>query len=298
MKRSLAVAVLSTCFVISNFFAGPAFGQQKRAITLPAEESAEGNNLATLLIKEIVRRNPEFTLRFPNYGENVPTFSKVLANFEAGDIDVIWTLASREYESEYQAVYYPLYMGMFGMRLPIVKESEINQFSRVSNLSDLQTFKAGQGTKWADTPILKSNGLPVVEVNKYFNHFPMLEGDRFDYFPRAIHEPWGEVVRESMYELTVDPHILLRYRAPFYMFVRKDDKELHEFLTKGMEDLVRTGFHLKAFMDQDAVKLALSNSNLSNRVIIDLDNPELSAQTPVEREELWFDPLSYQGAVN
>ena len=265
--------------------------QSKPKIYLP---SATGglNNLPIFAVEEIVKRNPIYQVAYPYDGRTNLTFSKVLEDLEAGEISVIGTLASREYEERFQAIYYPLYMGIFGLRLAIVKQSEVNQFKNVKNLADLQAFKAGQGKKWADTPILKANGIPVVEVNNYFRHFPMLEGDRFDYFPRAIHEPWGEIEREKQYELTVDPHILLRYQVPFYLFIKKDDKKLYDFLMQGMEELVQSGRLREMFFAEESVQLALSNSNLSNRVIIDLDNPELSDKTPIDRAELWFDPLS------
>jgi len=281
------------CLLIPLFLlylANPAFAAGKKPLATPGEQIG-GNNLALLLIEEIVKNNPEYELTHP-ITSNSPAFSKVLADFEAGDLDIVWTLASKEYEQKYQAVYYPLYMGMFGMRLPIVKKSEVDQFANVKDLEDLRQFTAGQGKDWADTPILKSNGIRVVEVNKYLSHFPMLEGDRFDYFPRAIHEPWSEVERESQYNLTVEAHIMLRYRAPFYLFVRKEDQALFRYLSEGMEQLTQSGRHRELFFAEQSVQMALSNSNLEARTIIDLNNPELTSQTPIDRKELWFDPLT------
>ncbi len=272
-------------FSLNNVYA-----QGKPKIYLPTATGGL-NNLPIYVVEEIVRRNPKYEVEYPYDGRTNLTFSKVLADLEAGDISVIGTLASREYEERFQAIYYPLYMGIFGLRLAIVKKSEVNQFQGVRNLEDLKAFKAGQGKKWADTPILKSNGIPVVEVNNYFRHFPMLEGDRFDYFPRAIHEPWGEIEREKQYDLTVDPHILLRYQVPFYLFISKNDRALYNFLVDGMEELVESGRLREMFFAEESVQMALANSNLENRVIIDLHNPELSSKTPINRPELWYDPL-------
>ena len=266
------------------------FAEEVRPKIYIPPETEGGNNLAIRIINEIVKNNPVYEVDHPP-SEDISSFSKVLADFEAGDLDIVWTLSSLEYEEKYQAIYYPLYLGMFGMRLPIIKKSEADQFADVKNIEDLRKFKAGQGKKWADTPILKSNQIPVVEVNKYFNHFPMLEGDRFDYFPRAIHEPWSEVEREKKYQLTVDRHIMLRYRAPFYLFIDKNNKKLYRYLTDGMERLTQSGKHRELFFAEQSVQMALANSNLETRVVIDLDNPELSQKTPIDRPELWFDPL-------
>ena len=162
--------------------------QQLKTIKSPSASDG-GSNLALWILQEIVKVQGEYKLEYPHAGMDNVTFGKVLADFEAGELDVIWTLSSKEYEDRYQAVYYPLYKGMFGMRLAIVKRERLSMLSGVDSLSDLQQFSAGQGKQWADTPILQSNGIPVVPVNKYHNHFPMLEGGRFDYFPVLFTSP-------------------------------------------------------------------------------------------------------------
>ena len=263
---------------------------QAQYINIPSNDT--GNNLPEYILKEIISRQGQYKLGRPHENLDNPPFSKVLADFDAGDIDVVWTLSSREYEDKYQAIYYPLYRGLFGLRVGIVKKSEVNQFSSVRTLRDIQQFTAGQGKNWADTPILQANDLPVEPVLKYFNHFPMLEGDRFDYFPRGIHEPWGEVKRESQYNLTVDPHILLRYKAPFYFFVSRDNKKLRDYLNSGLELLVEDGTLARMFFEDSSVQQALAEGNVKNRTIIDLNNPYLTPKTPLDRTELWFDPLT------
>lgn len=152
-----------------------------------------GSNVALFVLHKIAEVQGGYEVVYPYEGQERPSFAKQLADFEAGDLDVMWTLANRKYEEDYQAIYYPLYYGMFGLRLPIVKNENLHMFRGVKTLNDLKRFKVGQGLGWADTDILQANGLDVVPVTKYPNHFPMLEGERFDYFPRAMHEPWSEV---------------------------------------------------------------------------------------------------------
>lgn len=99
------------------------------------------------------------------------------------------------------------------MRLAIINGSNPSLFEGVHNLSDLQQFRAGQGKFWADSDILEKNGIPLVRELKYPNLFRMLEADRFDYFPRGIHEPWNEVAKWSELGLVVDEHIMLLQSA-------------------------------------------------------------------------------------
>lgn len=249
------------------------------------------SNFALVLLKEIVKRNGKYKLVYPHDGMGRLTLDKTFSDFEAGDLDLIWTMSSKEYEQRWKAVHYPLYLGMFGMRVPIISRDNPDQFANVKTLNDLKRFKAGQGKNWPDTDILLANGIPTVVVTKYGSHFPMLDGDRFDYFPRAIHEPWGEIKDQSQYNLVVDKHILLRYRAPFYFFVSKTNNALYQYLMDGLEDLAQSGRHKALFFEEKEVRMALSYSELAKRAIIDLKNPELSPKTPVDRPELWYDPL-------
>ncbi len=251
-----------------------------------------GSNFSLIVLEEIVKRQGQYRLVFPQKDMGRVSLDKTFSDFEAGELDLLWTLSNREYEARWQAVHYPLYLGMFGLRIPIIKQEETQKFAGVRNLRDMQQFTAGQGKNWADTNILIANGIPTVPVTKYESHFPMLEGGRFDYFPRAIHEPWDEIARNEAYRLTVDEYVLLRYRVPFYFFVSKDNKALHDYLVAGMEELTVSGRHKELFFEQAEVRQALTASGLEKRVVIDLENPDLTPETPIDRPELWFDPFT------
>ena len=115
----------------------------------------------------------------------------------------------------------------------------------------------------------------------------MLEAERFDYFPRGIAEPWLEVERERALNLTVDPHIVLRYTAPFYFFVRKGDTELAAHITGVLEEMLADGSFMALYYQNEEIRMAFSLANLDRRQIIELNNPHLSASTPIDRPELW-----------
>lgn len=228
------------------------------------------------------------------YGEGqAVSNTRILNDLKTGSLDVMWTMTSKELETEFQAIYYPLFRGLLGMRLGIVKEKNRELFRSVTNLQDLRRFKPGQGKVWADTIILEHNGLKVAKTLKYENLFYMLEGERFDYFPRGINEPWGEVERFADLNLVVEPYLIIKYRAPMYLFVRKDNVELRDKLTDALENMVQDGTFEKLFFDNEQVQSALGLANVKQRKVIDLENPGLTSQTPLNRTELWFDPLTY-----
>ena len=41
---------------------------------------------------------------------------------------------------------------------------------------------------------------------------------------RRTHEPWAEIDKRPGLELTVDEHVMLVYRSPFYLFVSPSKK--------------------------------------------------------------------------
>lgn len=232
-------------------------------------------------------------LRFdhPYEGDKDISNARILNDVKNGQLDVMWSMTSTTLEQEYQAVYIPLFRGLLGMRVAIVKAHKTSLFEHVYSLSDLSQFSAGQGKTWPDTQILRSNGLPVVTTLKYPNLFPMLEGERFDYFPRGVNEPWDEIKAHSELDLRVEPHILMRYRAPLYFFVAKENKKLAQALNSALEEMIADGTFNHMFFADSQVKMVLEKADLTHRRVIALSNPTLSEKTPLHRSELWFDPL-------
>ncbi len=109
-----------------------------------------------------------------------------------GDIDIVWMGTSKAYEQQLFPIRIPILKGMLGHRIFIIRQGEQEKFTRINNLEQLRQIPLGQGKFWGDTAVLKYAGLKVVDPVKYESLFHMLEGGRFDYFPRALHEPWSE----------------------------------------------------------------------------------------------------------
>lgn len=218
--------------------------------------------------------------------------ARILNDVKIGQLDVMWSMTSQSLEQNYQAIYIPLFRGLLGMRLAIVTQQNAELFKHVNNIADLKKFRAGQGKTWPDTTILKDNGLNVVTTLKYPNLFPMLEGGRFDYFPRGVNEPWDEIVNHRDLNLTVDPYVLLKYTAPLYFFVAKENTQLAQKLTQSLNDMVKDGSFNSMFFSDSQVQMVLQKALLKQRIIIPLSNPNLSSMTPLSRSELWFDPLN------
>lgn len=254
--------------------------------------SSNGGGLPFELLQEFTKRSELYTdLSFPYGASGDPSFAKTQSDLNAGVLDVMWTATSESYESEFQAVYVPIYRGTLGMRIGIIEKNKRDLFKDVVQASDFKKYTACQGKLWADTPVLEANGVKVAKSLKYFNIFAMVEADRCDYFPRAIFEPWGEIEREAKYELMVDEYVMIRYTMPFLYFVKKDNQLLADEMTRVFAGMLEDGTYERLFFNDSDVKNALNLANLNNRVVFDFENPYLTQDVKAIPGEYWFDPL-------
>ncbi len=209
-----------------------------------------------------------------------------------GKLDIMWAGTSRELEDQLEPIRIPMFKGLLGHRLLIIRKDDQAKFDRVNNIDDLRQIPLGQGTAWIDTKILEANGLKVVKTTKYQNLFFMVDGARFDAFPRAVFEPFSEVDKRPNLNLTVEKHLMLVYKMDFYLFVSKNNKQLARDLELGLNRAIADGSFEKVFLSAPSVQEAIANGNLKNRVVIPLNNPFNSKETPIDRAELWIDPAT------
>ncbi|WP_111976905.1 hypothetical protein [Algibacillus agarilyticus] len=207
--------------------------------------------------------------------------SKLIA--KQSTIDITWRMTSQALEKELQAIYIPLIKGMLGYRIFIIHQDNQPYFTRKTTLDTLKKMRLGQGFKWSDNKILRHNGFNVVEASKD-NLLIMLKKQRFDFYPRGIYEPWQEIENEP--ELIVEKHILLKYPAPMYFFVGKQNHRLHYRLLFGFEQLIASGEFTVFFKQHPLVKNLNKKVNINERIIYTLTNPDLSKKT----KQLTFQP--------
>jgi len=183
-----------------------------------------------------------------------------------------------------------LFKGLLGYRIFIINKNNQAKFDHVKTLADLKQLTVGQGRTWADARILEANGFKVIKANKYPNLFYMVEGGRFDGFPRGVHEPFGELDARPNMELGIEKNLMVYYQMPFYLFVSKNNKKLKAILEDGFEKAIADGSFDATFLADKAVQDVIAKANMKNRLVFRLSNPTLSKETPINRPELWFDP--------
>jgi hypothetical protein len=205
-----------------------------------------------------------------------------------GRLDLIWTMTSDEREQALLPIRIPIDRGLLGWRVSLMRADSVGRMGGVTDLQSLARLRAGQGEDWPDTAILRANGIPVEATPSYEQLFPMLEGGRFDHFPRSVIEIGGEAAAFPQdAPLAIEPRLLLRYPTALYFFVSPSRPELAATLANGLEAAVADGRAARLFRRH--ILPLLRTLDLPGRRVITLVNPLIAAERlPLQRPELWF----------
>lgn len=225
------------------------------------------------------------------YDENE---ARTTAHLMNGKVDLIWAGASPDKEEKLRAIYFPISRGLLGYRIFLIRSGDQQRFSKITNLNDLMRLSAGQGVFWGDTRILKSANLPVETTVQYANLFKMLAAERFDYFPRAIYEPWEELDKYSHHQLAVEQELLLYYPYAMYFYVHRNNQKLHDDLYTGLMLATEDGSYNEMLFNDPLLKQILSKTNIPKRRIMTIDNPYLAEELDRSNPALW---VSYEQLV-
>lgn len=215
------------------------------------------------------------------------TQDRLFAELEAGnDLQVMWTMTTKEREQQALAIRIPIYKGLIGWRLALVHASQSDLFAQVKTREDLANFSAGQARDWPDVDILRANNLKVVAVAGYENLFSMLGQGRFNYMPRSIGEIWLEADQHRADGIVVDPYIVIHYPAAVYFFVSKTNPSLAATINLGLNRAIQNGKFDRLFYSYFAA--AIEKARFSERRVIELKNPSLPENTPLDQAHLWL----------
>lgn len=206
---------------------------------------------------------------------------------ENRSVNVVWSMTDTEREGRLLPIRIPIYKGLIGWRVFMVRNDSIEKFSHIENLQQLIKFRPIQGADWPDTKILQSNGFDVVTSKDYTGLFSKLAGKQGDFLPRSLIEVWSELDNETIDKnISVEPTLGVKYPAAMYFFVNKNNKTLARLLEDGLEKAIKNGKFDKLFMAQFSGDL--ERANMNQRFFYELENQLLPTKTPIARKELWY----------
>lgn len=221
--------------------------------------------------------------------ESVYSRDRVLDSLRTGEISVMWGGTSTQMESDFIPIKIDAYRGLMNHRLFFIRENTQASFSQIKTKEDLQKMTLGQGRSWQDALILEKAGFTVIRATKKNSLFYMLDGGRFDAFPRGTNEVVTELKEFPDLKLTVEQNLVLIYPLPTYFFVTKTNPTLAEDIERGLKTAVDDGGFDRYFFENPEIIHALRNANLAGRTAIHIDNPFLPENTEGFNEKVTID---------
>jgi hypothetical protein len=186
----------------------------------------------------------------------------------------------------------PIDKGLLGYRVALIRRDQQTRINEVKDIQGLRLLNVGQGQDWGDVPVYRYNRIPLVTASHYDQLFPMLVHRRFDLFPRGVLEITPELISfRTLYpEMAIDTHLLIRYPYAQFFYVNKSEPLIAQRIKDGLEAMRKDGSFDALF--QKNFGQAVADLHLERRVVIELINPFLPSWVPVERKELWLDPVT------
>lgn len=238
---------------------------------------------------------PHLSYRIEKHGVTC-SHAREVSFLEQGKTDFFWAGTTEDIENRLIPIRIPIYKGMLGYRLLLIRGGEQARFSAINTLEELLDVSVGQGETWSDTPILKYAGFKVTTSSDPKNLAYMLGSNRFDAYPRGMMEPWVELGAWADIDLEVEQSLVIIYPMPAYIFVSPKRKELALLIESGLEKAIKDGRFDQHFVSDSRVRTGLTNSKLDDRKRIYLTNPNLPKSTPLTRRELWLHPEDFEPA--
>ncbi|WP_246434750.1 substrate-binding periplasmic protein [Teredinibacter haidensis] len=287
--RALFLCAISFVKPLSAFLALMAFAAQLSAAPMRVVDGSDGiAAYAKGVLKIVLSKLPEKY----EWDDSTPsaTEARVTQMLNDGELDIVWYATTNDFEEKMLPIRIPLYKGLLGYRIFMIRKGNQHLFDGIETLGDLNRVSIGQGRLWADTNIMEANGIDVVKATQYEGLFYMLDGGRFEAFPRGVHEPWYEIARYPDLDLAVEKTLMMSYTNPFYFFVAKGNTQLAKKIEKGFREAIEDGSFDDYFFNDPVVKDVIEKANLQDRTVIKLENPLLPKNTPVDDAPLWLDP--------
>lgn len=257
----------------------------KKPIRIQQLESGKDQLMYSLLSLAITKSSPTYCVET---NDEVMTTGREVMHVKNGLLDVLWS-SGHEIRG-LTPVRVPIFKGILGYRLFVIREGEQEKFNNIYSIDDLKKLKAGLGKGWGDTIVLQNAGIPMVTTTRARFLWPMLENKRYDYLPIAVHEPWEDLALRPELNLTTEKNILIRYDSAMYFYVNSKNTELANLISEGMKIAIADGSYDKLLYESEMIQSAIKFANIENRRVIEIPNPNFHHKTPKENLKYWIKP--------
>jgi len=244
--------------------------------------------LTKLVLSKNPRLYPKSKLAF--IGSKAVTQGRSLVLLDHDYVDIILSGTNAERESRYLPVRIPLFRGLLGYRVLLIRQEDKDKFLQIKRPSQLKKLNACQGAHWPDSDILESNGYLVSRVVHFNAMFEMLAKKRCDYFPRAIFEGNSEqrAIAHHFSNIMLMDELILHYDFPFYYFVEKSNAALAERLESGLMTALADGSWMALMKSHKVSKHLFPLKQWKDKRYFELSNTVLGSELPLKNKQLWL----------
>lgn len=220
---------------------------------------------------------------------SIPNQREALMVAQGDFLNVTMALTTAEWEEKTIPIYIPLRRGLLNYRLLAINEADLEKFNNITQLEQLKELYVGLRRDWATRKVMKHLNFNIVDTHSYDTLFGMLSKGRFDYTVRGIYEIHDEIQsrKDKIKNIIIAPNLALYIPAPAYFFVSPKSPKIAKRIKFGLEKMVKEGM-LEALFNKTYYRY-VKELDIENRTIINIGNPLLSENTPLDRKELWFD---------
>lgn len=218
------------------------------------------------------------------------THARIARNLNSdGSINVAYMGTSPEFEERLLPIRIPVFRGLIGYRILMIRDDKQPLFNGITDLSGLKGVSLGLGIQWSDVPIMRDAGFDVVQVH-YENLFKALDAGRFNAVSRAAHEigPELEILAKKYTQLVAERSLIIGFRQASFFFVGKDDHALADVIRNGLLNAYHDGSFMQYFDESPVVQRAKQLLLEPQRKLLWIENRELSEQARMIPLKFWF----------
>ncbi len=282
MYRSCFYLIL--CLLLLPFSSWPAEVVRYPAIEDPTDKRSE---YPIALLKLALKKSGS-TATLQTTSARVSK-SRALHLLETGvEVDVVWTMTSIDREKRFLPIRIPIYKGLGSYRLLLIRKGDQAKFSALKDESALKQQMMSQMYDWVDAEVLRQNKFKVLNASSYQSLFQMLLRNRVDAVPRSVLEIAAEQKLFVEQGLHIETDWALHYPGAVYFFVSNKNPVLAQSIETGLRLALKDGSFDLLFQKYFAKQL--KEMKLSKRRLVELRNPLLPPETPLNETLLWYKP--------
>lgn len=259
----------------------------------PANGIDRRNDYSTLLLTAILNKTKARYGAFNiDYAPEYLHRDRLLAELLAGKRLNVTAKATRpDWEnSPLKVIRIPIDKGITEYRLFLIHRDDQEKFRQISTLEQLRQLTLGVGHAWSSRAVYQSQGFRVEPVVDWESLYRLISVRRIDYFPRALSEVFVEYEdRHATHpDMVIEDSLMLYFPLPKYFFISPQTPRLARRIEEGFKAMLADGSFEQLFMEYHQPLIA--RANFCQRRIFRIANPQLSAQTPLQRAEYWYAP--------